>query len=103
MPIIIDTDLAGQIWRYVDGVPHEQLILCSETDAQAQGLRRYGDVYPGERWETPGLAIRPEHVPRLYLVPPVAATPPAAPTRGRIRLRDEWAQEPLEGAASTEA
>ena len=82
MPIIIDTDSVGRIWRLVDGVPVEELILCAPDDTASHGLTRYGDAYPGERWDTPGAVIRPEHVPRLYLAPvPVVeeAPPPQAP------------------------
>lgn len=86
MPIIIDTDATGHIWRYVDGVPQEHLVLCTAEEAQAQGLTRYGDAYPGERWETLGAVIRPDHVPRLYLAPPA---PPVETSRSRGRHREE--------------
>ena len=69
MSITLDTDPAGRIWRLVDGAPAEELIFYVPGDAASHGLTRYGDAYPGERWDTPGAVIRPEHVPRLYLAP----------------------------------
>ena len=69
MPITIDTDSSGRIWRLVDGMPAEELIFHAPDDAATYGLTRYGDAYPGERWDTTGSVIRPEHVPRLYLAP----------------------------------
>ena len=94
MPIAIDTDIAGHIWRLVDGVPAEELVLCGPDDAASHGLTRYGDAYPGERWDTPGAVIRPEHVPRLYFAPapvveePVAEeAPPLSPRVHRQRVQ----------------
>jgi len=93
MTITINTDATGQIWRYVDGVPHEHLVLCPAEEAQAQGLVRYGDAYLGERWDTPGMVIRPEHVPYLYIEPPV---PPVVEPESRHRAAaPESSAEPV--------
>ena len=75
MAITIDTDHKGRIWRWVDGIPTTELFECTEEEAEILGVVRYGAAYPGERWETPGMTIRPADVPRLYCVPPAEAPP----------------------------
>ena len=85
MSVTIDTDPAGHIWRLVDGIPAEKLLLAAPGDDAIHGLTRYGDAYPGERWDTPGAVIRPENVPRLYLAPApvVEEVPPPRAHRHR--------------------
>lgn len=79
--VTIEADSFGMIWRMVDGLPCEQLVLCTAEEAHDLGLTRYGDAYPGERWECPGSVVRPEHVPSLYLAP-LPPPPPVMPPEG---------------------
>ena len=70
MAITIETDGRGRIWRLLDGIPTIELFDCTEEEAEILGVIRYGAAYPGERWETPGMTIRPTDVPHLYCVRP---------------------------------
>jgi len=70
--IRIDMDNAGHIWRYEDGIPTVELYESTPEDATILGLVRYGDGYPGERWEV-GEGVTPAQVLCLYYMPPVAS------------------------------